>query len=278
VSFIHDDIPLARYIYQSVPRWACNGKFLPTNFNIKFLLELPKTIAISVLEETTSDIPASGRVIPPIEPGLEIWASGVTFLRSRDARMAEAQVQNVYDKVYFAERPEIFIKSIGARLLADNQSIRIRRDSTWNVPEPELVLVINSHKEILGYCVGNDVSSRSIEAENPLYLPQAKIYSGSCALGPWIDITRIECISQLSIQMDIFRKGYLEFHGETSIPNMKRSFEELIDYLFREQEFPHGVYLFTGTGIVPSDYFSLTVNDKVVITIGDLRLENIVSE
>src|SRR5262245_25635851 len=152
--------------------------------------------------------------------------------------------------------------------------IRIRRDSSWNVPEPELTLVINRHQEIVGFCAGNDVSSRDIEGANPLYLPQAKVYNGSCALGPGIQIVEIGQIKDIPVQVEIFRAGQSAFKGETSSTQMKRSLEELVTYLMRELDFPHGALLMTGTGIVPPDNFTLQAGDVVQITVAALVLEN----
>jgi 2-dehydro-3-deoxy-D-arabinonate dehydratase len=195
-----------------------------------------------------------------------VWASGVTYLRSRDARKAESAVGDVYQKVYEAERPELFMKSVGWRVVGPGTPVRIRKDSRWNVPEPELVLVMNQWKEIIGFTLGNDMSSRDIEGENPLYLPQAKIYNGSCALGPGVVIAEPDELRSLPITINILRGEETVFHGETGIGNMKRKFEELVDFLFKEIEFPEGVFLMTGTGIVPPDTFTLQPGDVVRIS------------
>jgi 2-dehydro-3-deoxy-D-arabinonate dehydratase len=157
------------------------------------------------------------------------------------------------------------------------QQVRIRRDATWNVPEPELVLVINSGGEIVGYTVGNDMSSRDIEGENPLYLPQAKTYNGSCAVGPGIQLTPVASLRNLNVKLQIKRGGFVAFIGDTFTNKMKRTFEDLAHYLVRELDFPHGVLLMTGTGIVPSDNFTLNSGDVIRVTIGDLALENTVA-
>jgi 2-dehydro-3-deoxy-D-arabinonate dehydratase len=188
--------------------------------------------------------------------------------------VAEAQTADIYERVYRAERPELFFKATGSRAVGPGGQIRIRRDSAWNVPEPELALVANAAGEIIGYTAGNDVSSRSIEAENPLYLPQAKIYTGSCALGPGIELCSPQGLRQLPVQLSILRGDQQLFSGETSIGNMKRSPEDLLAYLYRELDFPHGAYLLTGTGIVPPDDFSLQPGDRVAVKVGDLSLEN----
>ena len=202
----------------------------------------------------------------------EVWASGVTYLRSKVARMEESEEGgDFYDRVYDAERPELFFKSTADRVVGDGGRVRIRRDSTWNVPEPELVLVLSSSGEIVGYTIGNDMSSRSIEGENPLYLPQAKVYDGSCSIGPMIllddggDVVRV-------IRMSISRDGSTAFEGETSTGQIRRPLTELADYLFREMSFPNGVFLFTGTGIVPPDEFTLRVGDMVEITIDGIGI------
>lgn len=215
-------------------------------------------------------------IVPPIDVQ-EVWASGVTYLRSKVARMEESEEGgNFYDCVYDAERPELFFKSMPHRVVGNGQPVRIRRDSTWNVPEPELVLVLSAMGKIVGYTIGNDMSSRSIEGENPLYLPQAKVYDGSCSIGSVIALNdgsdRVRAIT-----MTISRDGNTIFEGETSTAQIRRSFSELAEYLFREMTFPSGVFLFTGTGIVPPDEFTLHIDDAVTITIDGIgTLENTV--
>jgi 2-dehydro-3-deoxy-D-arabinonate dehydratase len=210
----------------------------------------------------------------------EVWASGVTYLRSKVARMEESESQaggDFYDKVYEAERPELFFKAPANRVVAPGDPIRIRRDSVWNVPEPELVLVISASGAIVGHTIGNDVSSRSIEGENPLYLPQAKVYDGSCALGPVIALSDGQQTERI-IQMTISRAGTSMFSGETSTAQMRRTQTELAAYLFRELTFRAGAFLLTGTGIVPPDDFTLSSGDVVSITIEGIgTLENSVA-
>jgi 2-dehydro-3-deoxy-D-arabinonate dehydratase len=192
----------------------------------------------------------AAQVLAPIG-SQEVWAAGVTYYRSRDARMEEAQQSgggSFYDRVYVAERPELFFKATPHRVAGPGQPVRIRKDSSWNVPEPELTLAINARGAIVGYTIGNDMSSRDIEGENPLYLPQAKVYDGSCALGPGILGT--EC-----------------FEGATTLAELKRQPRELVDYLFRANSFPAGCFLMTGTGIVPPAPFSLQPGDGIAITI-----------
>lgn len=202
--------------------------------------------------------------------GQEVWASGVTYLRSKKARMEESKDAgggDFYDRVYDAPRPEIFFKATVSRVVGPNENIRIRRDSKWNVPEPELTLFINSEGQIAGYTVGNDVSSRDIEGENPLYLPQAKSYDKSAALGPCIAVFENPIDPSSEIKLEIARAGQTIFSQSIEINQMKRSHTELVEYLFAECSFPNGCFLMTGTGIIPEDEFSLIVDDVVSISI-----------
>ena len=269
---------LTRHVTDQGPRWALDGHFLPPQFDLRLLLELSQDQIAPFLKTAVTDEPLTGALLPPIEPSQEVWASGVTYLRSREARQTESDVGDVYERVYDAERPEIFLKTIGWRVIGPEGPIRVRQDSQWNVPEPELTLVINQAGAIVGYCAGNDVSSRDIEGANPLYLPQAKIYNGSCALGPGVQLVEAEEMRSLAVQLEISRGGAVVFQGQTSIGQMKRSLEELTEYLYRELDFPHGVFLMTGTGIVPPDEFSLRPGDAVRIVVGALTLENRVQE
>lgn len=206
-------------------------------------------------------------LLPPIDTQ-EVWASGVTYSRSRDARMEESTQKDVYDLVYEAERPELFMKATASRVSGSGGTVAIRGDSTWDVPEPELVLVLNGRREIVGYTVGNDVSSRSIEGENPLYLPQAKVYSGCAGLGPWIALTsEITDPNDLAIRLIIDRAGTVNFEDGTSTSQIHRTFDDLTSYLFRHNQFPQGVFLMTGTGIIPPAEFTLEDGDIVRITI-----------
>jgi 2-dehydro-3-deoxy-D-arabinonate dehydratase len=265
---------LTRHHYGDAVRWALDGRFLSPAFSFKRLCGMRAAEAASWLASLATGEDAAGLPLPPIEAGQEVWACGVTYLRSRDAREAETHIKNVYDMVYEARRPELFFKAIGWRVKGTQSAIRIRGDSHWNVPEPELALLINSFGEILGYSAGNDVSSRSIEGENPLYLPQAKIYDGSCAIGPGICLTDAARMRDLAIELAIEREGQVVFRGETSTSQIKRPFEELASYLTMEMSFPCGAFLLTGTGIIPEAAFSLSVGDKVTISIGGLVLEN----
>ncbi len=205
---------------------------------------------------------------PPVDQQ-EVWAAGVTYLRSKTARMEESDFSaTAYDRVYDADRPEIFFKSIAEKVVGAGDAVGIRRDARWNVPEPELALVLNSRGGIAGYSIGNDMSSRDIEGENLLYLPQAKVYDRSCALGPWVHVGATESEArEWTIRIGIHRNGRQVFGGETRVGNIKRSFDELASYLFRSQRFPHGAVLLTGTGIVPPDDFTLGERDSVEIDI-----------
>jgi len=255
-------------------RWAVDGYFLPLSLNLSALLEIPREKMFQMLKTLLKTEPAIDEMEAPIDPHQEVWAVGVTYLRSRDARNAESTVANMYQKVYEAERPEIFSKSIGWRVSGDGAPIRIRKDSHWNVPEPELVLVINSQREIVGYCAGNDVSSRDIEGENPLYLPQAKIYNGSCALGHGILLCESHAIKDIPIRLQIRRANETIFNSEANTSTMKRTLLELVEFLTRELDFPQGVFLMTGTCLVPDGEFTLQPDDVVAIQVGELMIEN----
>ncbi len=206
---------------------------------------------------------------PPIGKQ-EVWAAGVTYMRSKEARVEEAQNAgggDFYDRVYHAARPEIFFKSNPIRTVGSGERVRIRKDSGWNVPEPELTLLISSNAKIIGYTVGNDMSSRDIEGENPLYLPQAKTYDKSAAIGPCIFVPESTFPQDSKIHMEIIRSDKKIFAGEAAISQMKRKFTELVEFLHRETSFPHGCFLMTGTGIVPPDDFTLFMGDEIRITI-----------
>ena len=257
-------------------RWAVDGHFLPPNFNLSTLLEMRRMTMLEALTNLSGGESAFGEEEAPIDPYQEVWAAGVTYLQSRDARKAESKVADMYQKVYEAERPEIFSKSLGWRVSGNGGAIRIRKDSQWNVPEPELVLVINRYNEIVGYCAGNDVSSRDIEGENPLYLPQAKIYNGSCALGHGVLICEPDAIRDIPIRLEIQRVGKAIFNGEANTSTMKRTFPELVEALTRELDFPQGVFLMTGTCLVP-DNFTLQLEDVILIQVGQTKIQNVVS-
>jgi 2-dehydro-3-deoxy-D-arabinonate dehydratase len=218
---------------------------------------------------------AAIRLVAPIDRQ-EVWAAGVTYLRSRDARMEESTQRDVYDRVYDAERPEIFLKATPDRVAGPGEPIAIRGDSTWDVPEPELTLVINRDGETVGYTVGNDVSSRSIEGENPLYLPQAKMYDRCAALGPAIALAwELPDVENRSIRLTIKRSGAVHFTGETSTSQIHRPLAELVRFLRRHNTLPFGVFLMTGTGIIPPSEFTLQDGDEVTIAIDGVgTLEN----
>jgi 2-dehydro-3-deoxy-D-arabinonate dehydratase len=215
-------------------------------------------------------------LLPPLDRQ-EVWAAGVTYKRSEEARKRESQGAAIfYDMVYRAERPELFFKAPACRVVGPGQPVRIRRDSRWSVPEPELALVLDPQLRIVGYTIGNDMSARDIEGENPLYLPQAKIYDGSCALGPVITLSdSMPAFGEVTIRLVIERNGQTVFDGQTSLAAMHRSVTELAHWLGRELSFPDGVILLTGTGIVPPDDFSLQSGDVIHIDITGIgRLTN----
>jgi 2-dehydro-3-deoxy-D-arabinonate dehydratase len=218
-----------------------------------------------------------GELLAPIR-GQEVWAAGVTYYRSRGARMEESKDAgggNFYDRVYSAERPELFFKSTASRTVGSGGKVRIRADATWSVPEPELTLVVSPRGRIVGYTIGNDMSSRDIEGENPLYLPQAKVYNGSCALGPGIFVTASPLARSTEIVVEILRHDRVEFEGSVELTELKRDPVTLVGYLLRDNSFPAGAFLMTGTGIVPPSSFTLASGDRIRITIEPIgTLEN----
>lgn len=269
---------LTRHSTPSGPRWARNGLFLAESFRLGVLLELSLDFVWPFLDSLQTQEPAIGPLLAPIDPEHEVWASGVTYKRSREARTQESVTKDVYERVYVAQRPELFFKAIGARVMGHGMRIRVRKDSQWNVPEPELTLVLNQSMEVIGYTAGNDVSSRDIEGENPLYLPQAKVYDGSCALGPAIILSGEGALRDIPIRLEITRGGQRAFEGETRSSEMKRSLGELASYLGRELTFAQGAFLMTGTGIVPPEGFSLRPGDVVTIQVAEAILQNEVAE
>ncbi len=225
--------------------------------------------ALAKKATTKTRAPKQSDILPPIGTQ-EVWAAGVTYFRSRNARMEESKDAgggDFYSKVYDADRPELFFKAPHYRVSGPGQKVRIRKDSKWNVPEPELTLVINKSGKIVGYTIGNDMSSRDIEGENPLYLPQAKSYDGSCALGPCILITDKPLPPETQILLEITRDGKPVFNGATTLAQIKRPLPSLVEFLYRETTFPTGAFLLTGTGIVPDAPFTLQKSDIVSITI-----------
>lgn len=251
-----------------------------TSEGIRTITELLEDADCVARVEALANLPtvllAEVTLLTPVEQQ-EVWAAGVTYLRSKTARMEESDFSaSAYDLVYEADRPEIFFKSLPEKVVGPNEPVGIRADAKWNVPEPELTLVVNSAKKLVGVSIGNDMSSRDIEGENLLYLPQAKVYDGACAVGPWIVVgVHEEEIRQWTIGVQILRNDQVVFRGETDINNIKRRFDELLDYLGRSQSFPHGAMLLTGTGVVPDEDFTLAARDVVSITISGIgTLEN----
>ena len=248
---------------------------------LSFLLHEPWDLLINHpspvnwVRDRLATLPAAGDEalrLPLLAPVVsqEVWAAGVTYYRSRTARIEESQDAGggtFYDRVYSAARPELFFKASPWRVRASGESVRIRADSRWNVPEPELALYVNARARIIGYTIGNDVSSRDIEGENPLYLPQAKTYDGSCALGPAVLLTDEPLGGDTRIELRIERRGTMVYEGGTTLSQMRRTPEELVNWLFRETSFPHGVVLLTGTGVIPPDTFTMHSGDRVSITI-----------
>jgi 2-dehydro-3-deoxy-D-arabinonate dehydratase len=235
----------------------------------------PAGLVRSLLGSATSVARDAVTFLPPLD-AQEVWAAGVTYKRSKVAREEESKgAARFYDLVYTAPRPELFFKATARRVVGPDAPVRIRRDARWSVPEPEVALVVSPQLKIVGYTIGNDMSSRDIEGENPLYLPQAKVYDGSCALGPAVTLAGdLPPREQVAIRLTIHRAGAVAFEGSTSLAAMARTFEDLVGWLGRENSFPYGVILLTGTGIVPPDDFTLAVGDEIsiaVLGIGVLR-------
>lgn len=223
------------------------------------------------------DSPHADDLLPPIQ-SQEVWAAGVTYIRSKAARMTEAKEAgggDFYDRIYVAERPELIFKETSHRVAGSGQAVRIRRDARWNVPEPELAPAVNAAGQIIGYTIGNDMSARDIEGESPLYLPQAKVYDQCCGLGPALFVSPEPLPVETTIHLAILRGGAVVFEDATTLQQLKRTPEEVVGYLFRDNSFPSGCYLLTGTGIVPPDAFTLQADDRIRITIEPIgTLEN----
>ncbi|MDJ0271022.1 MAG: fumarylacetoacetate hydrolase family protein [Candidatus Caldarchaeum sp.] len=235
--------------------------------HIRDVVKKDRRIKRTRLPQQLDEEEKSPRLLIPLLPP-EVWGAGVTYLRSREAREYETVAKGIYDRVYEAKRPEIFFKATPSRCVGPGEDAFIRSDTNWSVPEPELALIIGPRHEIIGYTIGNDLSARDIEGENPLYLPQAKIYRGSCALGPVISTQEsVGDAKNLTITMTVYRGGEKVYEGSTSTAKLKRSFEELIHYWVLDNVIPVGAVLLTGTGIVPPDDFSLQDNDVVEIWI-----------
>ncbi|HEY4011421.1 MAG TPA: fumarylacetoacetate hydrolase family protein [Acidobacteriaceae bacterium] len=237
----------------------------------------PFAVVSSAPNSHATPAPQAGEILAPIG-SQEVWAAGVTYFRSRSARMEESKDAgggSFYDRVYSATRPELFFKATARRVIGPGGEVRIRSDASWSVPEPELTLLINPRGQIIGYTIGNDMSSRDIEGENPLYLPQAKVYDGSCALGPCVLLSSEPLAKSTAIQIQILRGESSAFESSTTLAELKRDPAELASYLFRDNSFPDGAFLMTGTGIVPGDEFTLAHGDVIRITIEGIgTLEN----
>ena len=242
------------------------------------LLALPLAAFREALSSATEVEGERYRLLAPIDSLTEVWAAGVTYRRSREARMEESQTADVYDRVYAADRPELFFKSAAWRVVGPDEPIGVRADSEVDVPEPEMAVVINAYGEIVGVTVCDDVSSRSIEGENPLYLPQAKIFAGACALGPLIrPVWEVEDVHALTLSVSVARDGSAAWAATTSTGNLHRRVEDLAGYLFRGQSHPYGAVLSTGTGLVPELDFSLQTGDVVTIVLDGVgALSNVV--
>ena len=256
-----------------IPHWDA---LVCTPDPLRFVQNSLRSPAIPPPAPAPAPAPAPEEILAPVG-SQEVWAAGVTYFRSRSARIEESKDAGggtFYDRVYQAERPELFFKATARRVVGPGADVRIRSDASWSVPEPELTLLINPKGEIIGYTAGNDMSSRDIEGENPLYLPQAKVYDGSCALGPCVLLAREPIPRSTVIAISITRNGATVFHGETPLTELKREPHELASYLFRDNSFPTGAYLMTGTGVVPGDDFTLAHGDAIHISIdgiGTLR-------
>jgi 2-dehydro-3-deoxy-D-arabinonate dehydratase len=264
---------LAKVSTPSGPTVAVLGKesalLLPDGTTLSDLLHAPDPKARVMSMTGTANVPIAALDLLASVDRQEVWAAGVTYQRSKVAREEEsAGAARFYDMVYTAPRPELFLKATPERVIHPGKPIRIRADGKWNVPEPELALVISPQLKIVGYTIGNDVSSRDIEGENPLYLPQAKIYRGSCAVGPWVTpASAMPPLAGVNIKLSIRRGKALVFDGSTTLAKLARTCENLVEWLGKELDFPHGAVLLTGTGIVPPDDFTLQVGDVVDISI-----------
>lgn len=247
-----------------------NGEYFSIKHSLTELLSMDVGEARSIIEAANNPVNAPTHLVAPIDPFHEVWACGVTYLRSKVGRMEESEVPDLYSRVYEAERPEIFYKSVGWRVVPNGLPVGIRRDSGWDVPEAEVVLVVNSHKEIFGYTLGNDMSSRSIEGENTLYLPQAKSYEKACTIGSFIIPSWEIAEAVFPYTLTVERDGVEIFTDSSSSAQMKRGFAELVEWLFRSLPMPQGAMLFTGTGIVPDANFTLHEGDLVKINGGVL--------
>jgi 2-dehydro-3-deoxy-D-arabinonate dehydratase len=262
------------YLFQEGKTYALSGTDWDELLNQK---DLPVFLKTQCVERNTSPLREEDLVAIAKAPlkSQEVWAAGVTYFRSKTARMEESKESGggtFYDKIYDADRPELFFKSTPDRVVGPGDAVRIRKDSSWSVPEPELTLVISSRQKIIGYTIGNDMSARDIEGENPLYLPQAKSYTGSAAVGPCILVLEEPLPPQTTLSMRIYRVQKCVFEGSTSVSKIKRSFTDLVRYLFLEMDFSKGCFLMTGTGIVPADDFTLKPGDRIEISIKEIGI------
>ncbi len=267
---------------QGILSESSRGLFLTSLGNWDELINFPdlrSLIETHEAEGRATSLDSATLLAPVVRQ--DVWAAGVTYYKSRDARMEESKGAgggSFYDRVYNADRPELFFKSTADHVVGPGNNVCIRSDATWSVPEPELTLVVNSRGIIVGYTIGNDMSSRDIEGENPLYLPQAKVYDGSCSVGPCILLPEGPLPKTTKIEITIERDGACGFSGSTTLAELKRDPQELVNYLFRESSFPNGVLLMTGTGIIPNDSFTLHHGDVIRISIDGIgTLENVVA-
>lgn len=277
---------LARVLRNSEPRQirvaALDGERIRLLEGVSTLSELlhapsPPEAVRAAIARTPGTVAATELTFLPPVDSQEVWAAGVTYIRSKKAREAESEgAARFYDMVYTADRPELFFKATARRVVGPGQPVRIRKDARWSVPEPELALVIAPDLRIVGYTIGNDMSSRDIEGENPLYLPQAKLYDGSCALGPVITLAEaLPAPDQVAIRLVITRAGAVAFEGSTTLAMMARKLPDLVGWLGRDNSFPDGAILLTGTGVVPPDNFTLASGDGISISITGIgTLEN----
>ena len=259
---------LVRLAIAGEARWAARTQAgdVPLRVGLDDLLRLSVSEARAAVESAGAAADLGGALLPPVD-SQEVWGAGVTYERSRDGRIEESTEGGIYDRIYVARRPEVFFKATAQRVVGDGQPIGVRADSPWNAPEPELGLVLNAAGEIFGYVVGDDVSSRSIEGENPLYLPQAKMYDRSCALGPGIVPAWVAPALPFDIALRVQRGDAVAFEGSTSTASITRRFDDLAAWLMAALTFPVGVVLLTGTGIVPNESFSLRAGDVVTVDI-----------
>lgn len=264
---------LTRHHTDRGPRWAVDGHFLPDTFDLRLLLALHAESVREFLNSSVTNEKAIGVLLPPLEPVHEVWGCLPLEARKREQRRSTAA--NVpTERVYAAERPALYFKAPGWRVVGHHAPVRVRDDSAWNISWPELALVINRHHEVIGYTAGGDVSARSLESENPLYVSQARLYNGACAIGPGLELSSSEQLRELPISIEVTRGGRSAFRASATIAQLNRSTEDLIAYLTRELDFPHGVFLLMGSPVVfPAD-FTLSIGDRVTISVGALTLEN----